>query len=229
MRNHSHSPASLIQRKMTSTLFSFCLVLGAIMLSHIPIGAAADAAGASQFVLSDKKLEDMVVYLRGGDDYGLVRPGPSDVTYERQLETDGPCGRDKLATVLDVLLQDESQALSTRGKAVELVVLCTANQPQHRAFIGGYKNGKVLDEIVELVKGATHVHQSDNMLEEVEVAALAGEAIWILSFASAANHAAFIHNNKVIPVLADVMMNCDITPVCAHAQMWAAGALQNLM
>jgi len=125
------------------------------------------------------ELDAKIAYLRAGD-YGLVRPGPSDATWERQ--TSGGCK--DLSAVLELLAKD-----SNNTKAAEYLVLCTSNQPTHRQQI----TTEALDSII-------------SMLDHKDTAAIAGETIWIASFNNKQNHQ---HLLQAIPKLAKLLTDED--------------------
>ncbi len=77
--------------------------------------------------LSLETLKDVAEYLRAGD-MSLVKPGPSDKTWERQ--TSDACGS-YLDQAYQILATSKSEHIKT--EAVQVITLCTTDRPKNRA------------------------------------------------------------------------------------------------
>jgi len=171
--------------------------------------------------LAFETLRDVVIYLRANDTR-LVRPGPSDKTWERQ-DSDA-CGL-YLDQAYQILATPRRVPMeSVMADAVTVITLCTTDRPKHRA------------KLTETVKGVPAAIVSllapSSMYNSKSAAA---ECIWISSYSSKANHDAFVDAGAV-ERLSDVISNHQCSSLstkqeatqCYLAQMWSAAALQNL-
>ena len=182
---------------------------------------------------------DLIAHLRASD-RRLVRPSPDEVTLRRR--EDGYTA-DRLQQSVRTLC-DASARSSRRQNAAEIAVLCTTDHPSNRQLIGS--DACVAGALVELVKATTGAeehtlrHRRAASARLNNAAAAAAEAIWILSFNHAANHAAFVAAGAV-EALSELIVSSPLSkpdaPSSAAARlaikdssavMWAAAALQNL-
>lgn len=168
--------------------------------------------------LAFETLGDVATYLRANDTR-LVRPGPSDETWERQ---DGDACGLYLEQAHQILVKPRIPE-HARTDAVKVITLCTTDRPKHRAKL----------TTVDGVPAALVSLLAPSSLYSSKAAA--AECIWISSFSSKANHDTFVDAGAV-ERLSDVITNHRCTSLstkeeatqCYLAQMWAAAALQNL-
>lgn len=180
---------------------------------------------------SVEDLDGMIAYLRH-DDTRLIRYDvPNVLTWMRQeklcsehLET----LMKRLATRFD---EDSNLALEDQTKIVQIVTLCSSENPDRRHYIGTFQDSVVLKAVVSLLDEG-----SDS------VTAVVGDAIWILSFADHHNHDYFVEH-AIEPMASILVDRADAlekmgeqkspgadgdASAAALAVMWMAAALQNL-
>ena len=182
---------------------------------------------------------DLIAHLRASD-HRLVRPSPTEGTLRRREEG---CTPDRLQELIRTLC-DANEKISRRQDAAHIAALCTTDHPTNRQLIGG--EACVAGALVALVKATTGAEEHNTMSRRAAsarlngAAAAAAEAIWILSFNHAANHAAFVAAGAV-ESLSELIVSSALTkapppssPLARIASressvvMWAAAALQNL-
>lgn len=163
-------------------------------------------------------LAEVATYLRANDTR-IVRPSPSDETWNRQ-ESDA-CGM-YLEQAYSVLNRQRSTNENDLRNAVEVITLCTTDRPKNRAKLSTAGNEGVPAGVVSLLE-PTFSYTTN---------AAAAECIWISSFASKPNHDAFVTAGAVERLSSIITNDCSTkgkeATSCFLAQMWAGAALQNL-
>mmetsp|Transcript_24122 Transcript_24122/g.33707 ORF Transcript_24122/g.33707 Transcript_24122/m.33707 type:complete len:399 (+) Transcript_24122:125-1321(+) len=170
------------------------------------------------------KLQELASQLRAGD-MRLVRPSPSDETIEQQKIL-CPSAIPSLVSSLE----NRKYLIQTRGVAVEVLQLCTTDNPENRQTIAENMEGKyeaftnlIRDALDELDHTSSKSSGQEAILHAIGNAA---EAIWILTFSNVRNHDGLLEVGAV-DALSEVVMKCK-SGRCSRAVMWSAAALQNL-
>lgn len=186
------------------------------------IFSSEQPSSQQEFVLVQDKslqfesLKDVVTFLRAGDKR-LVRPSPSEKTWNRQ-EGDA-CGH-YLDQAYEALCGLYSENIER--DAIELITLCTTDRPENRAKLTAKPHDSVPRALVNLLS------------KSYATGAAAAECIWISSFASKSNYDAFVREGAV-ERLSNMITSVDCDDEhpkdrgnCYLSQMWAGAALQNL-
>ena len=155
--------------------------------------------------LPDLHSAPLAEYLRAGDDR-MVRPTAGDVTSRRRAEPhvtailDGVLG--ELIGATSAHGTDLSHPPLARAKAAEVLTLLATDSPDTRAKLGAATG--VTTALIDLVdRSWRHAAAFDRAISLESTTATfvaaeaAAEAIWILTFASPANHAAFVREGAV--------------------------------
>ena len=187
--------------------------------------------------LEDLVSPSLVEYLRAGDER-MVRPSPSATTARRREELGV---RARLDAVVAELVDrttphgvDASLPPDARAKAAEALTLLVTDHQANRARLGGAPG--VIPALVGLVErawrdAAAHDPRvaAAQSVDKFVGAEAAAEAMWILAFDSADNHAALVSAGAV-ESLAGLLTVRTLHGVATppRAAMWAAAALQNL-
>jgi len=126
-----------------------------------------------------------------------------------------------LATRFD---ENANISLEVQTKIVQVITLCSSENPERRHSIGKFQDSVVLKAVLSLLDE-----------EKDSVTAVVGDAIWILSFADFHNHDFFVKNaiEKMGSILVDRVIaleneEADDVSAASLAVMWMAAALQNL-
>jgi len=179
-------------------------------------------------VPSIEDLDGMIAYLRHGDERLIRYNVPSEEAGARQEKL---CSEhlesllQKLATVVDE--SESSPSIEDQTKLVQLVTLCSSENPENRQKIGSFGESVTLKAIVSLLD-----ENNDSLT------AVVGDAIWILSFANENNHNYFVENaiDKMASVLVaragaiekNEFESPEGSSEAALSVMWMAAAFQNL-
>jgi hypothetical protein len=161
--------------------------------------------------LSLETLKDVAEYLRAGD-MSLVKPGPSDKTWERQ--TSDACGS-YLDQAYHILATSKSEHIKT--EAVQVITLCTTDRPKNRARLTTVVKDVPAAIVSLLAPSSSYVSK-----------AAAAECIWISSFSSRTNFDALVEAGAVERLSNVIIKDECKKDACFVAKMWAAAALQNL-
>lgn len=108
-----------------------------------------------------------------------------------------------------------------KNKAAFVISSCTIDNPRNRHNIGTYNDGSALQILVEMLEVKSGEQSA------IDGAALAAEAIWILTFNNANNHHYFL-SNDTISSLSDLVKYENESLSTQRLKMWAAAALQNI-
>jgi hypothetical protein len=117
------------------------------------------------------------------------------------------------------------------GLCLQLLTLCATNNHGKRNYIGQYKDGGTLVNIVTLIQhplSHSLLQDADTTLLDtaIRTSAYASESMWILSFNSP-NHDVFVDADGV-KALRTVIVSTNMSPSINVGKMWALAALQNL-
>ena len=157
---------------------------------------------------------------------GFQNPNPnsSDLTWLRQEKLCSSHLESLMKRLAMRFDPDANLALEDQTKLVQIVTLCSSENPERRHYIGTFQDSVVLKAIVSLLDE-----------DKDSVTAVVGDAIWILSFADHHNHEYFVENaiEKMASTLvnrANALENNEVSDISAAslAVMWMAAALQNL-
>ncbi len=144
---------------------------------------------------------------------------------DAKLRQQNACGVE-LNDVLE-LFTSSSITIEEKNKAAYILSSCTIENTKNRQKIGLYNAGAALKTLISMLdvkRGKQNV---------IDGAAMAAEAIWILSFNNANNHNFFL-SHGAISSLSEVVQYDNENIVGRSlsrlriAKMWAAAALQNL-
>ena len=148
----------------------------------------------------------------------------SDLTWVRQEKLCSQHLEPLMETLATSFDDGANLSLEYQTKLVQLVTLCSSENPDRRHFIGHFQDSVVLKAIVSLLDE-----------DKDSVTAVVGDSIWILSFADMHNRDFFVENaiEKMASILverANALKNdeADDKSAASLAVMWMAAALQNL-